>query len=112
MWIFPLFMLVIFEGVADVLSKEYSLRGGPLYWCLAIAGYIVANSFWLYSIRHGSGLARGAILFSVGSAIIAVLIGALRYQEKIGRVGLIGILVGFVSIILIFWSDVEKLLKR
>jgi drug/metabolite transporter (DMT)-like permease len=111
MWIIALFLLIVFEAIADIFSKEYSLHGTFLYWSLALLGYIVANIFWLISIRKGSGLARGAILFSVGSAIVAILIGALKYQEKIGRVEFVGILVGILSIVLIFWSDIIALMR-
>lgn len=111
MWVIALFFLIAFEAVADILSKEYALHGTFLYWALALSGYIIANVFWLISIRNGSGLARGAILFSVGSAIVAVLIGALKFQEKIGTVELIGIIVGILSVVLIFWSDIAGLIK-
>jgi len=111
MWVVALLLLIIFEAIADILSKEYALHGTFLYWSLALLGYVVANVFWLISIRKGSGLARGAILFSVGSAILAVLIGALKFQEKIGKVELIGIFVGILSMVLIFWSDLVTLIK-
>ena len=111
MWIIALLFLIVFEAIADVFSKEYALHGTTIYWCLAIAGYIIANIFWLVSIRKGSGLARGAILFSIGSAIVAILIGVVKYQEKIGKVELAGILLGTISIILIFWSDIAALIK-
>jgi glucose uptake protein GlcU len=111
MWVIALLLLIGFEAIADILSKEYALHGTFLYWVLALSGYIIANIFWLISIRKGSGLARGAILFSVGSAILAVLIGVLKFQEKIGKVELVGIVVGILSIILIFWSDLGVLIK-
>jgi drug/metabolite transporter (DMT)-like permease len=111
MWVIALLLLIGFEALADILSKEYAMHGTFLYWALALSGYIIANIFWLISIRKGSGLARGAILFSVGSAILAVLIGALKFQEKIGKVELIGIVVGVLSIVLIFWSDLAVLIK-
>jgi drug/metabolite transporter (DMT)-like permease len=111
MWIIALGLLVTFEAIADILSKEYALHGTFLYWSLSLLGYVVANIFWLISIRKGSGLARGAILFSVGSAIAAILIGVIKYQEKIGRVEFVGILVGILSIILIFWSDLVAMVK-
>jgi len=108
MWVIALCFLIIFEGVADIFSKEYSLHGIWRYWLLAISGYIIANSFWLYSIRKGSGLARGAVLFSIGSAIVAVLIGALGYHEKINKTEFLGIIVGIVAIVLIFWPDLHN----
>ncbi len=78
---------------------------------MALLAYFVANVFWLISIRKGSGLARGAVLFSIGSAVVAIIIGALFYQEKIGKVELAGLLVGVVAIVLIFWTDLAALIK-
>lgn len=62
-WIIPLMLLIAFEAVADVLSKEYLNHGTAKWWLLAIGMYVVANIFWLYAIRHGSGLTRGACFF-------------------------------------------------
>ncbi len=98
LWILPISFLIVFEIVADILAKEYSLRGGPLFWCLAILGYIIANAFWLYAIRHGSGLARGAVIFSVGSAVLATVIGVLVYKEHVGAGQMVGLALGIVSI--------------
>jgi drug/metabolite transporter (DMT)-like permease len=111
MWIIALLFLILFEAIADIFSKEYSLHGTAIYWLLAISGYIIANSFWLYSIRKGSGLARGAILFSIGSAIAAILIGYLKFGEKIGKIEFLGMIVGIIAIVLIFWTDLFALFK-
>jgi drug/metabolite transporter (DMT)-like permease len=104
LWVIPISFLIFFEIVADVLAKEYSLRGGWLFWSLAILGYITANSFWLYAIRHGSGLARGAIIFSVGSAVFAVLLGVLIYKEQITTLRLTGLVLGIIALTLLLWE--------
>jgi len=111
MWIIALSLLIVFEGLADIFSKEYSLNGSWQYWCLAISGYVIANAFWLFSIRRGSGLARGAVLFSIASAILAVLIGSLKYQEKIGKIEFIGMVIGVLAIALILWPDLAGSLE-
>lgn len=105
MWIFPIALLIAFEALADIFAKEYSLRNSIVFWACAIAAYIIANAFWLYAIKAGSGLARGATIFSVVSAIIAVVIGLLFYKESIPTVQLIGIVIGLVALALIFWND-------
>ena len=102
-WLLPLFGLIGFEIVADIFAKEYSLKGGWL-WFGAIAGYVIANSFWLYSIKHGAGLARGANIFSVSTAIIATIIGVYFYKEELGNFQMIGIFLGIISLTLIFWE--------
>lgn len=103
-WIVPLSLLVTFELIADIFAKEYSLKGNWSFWILSILGYVVANIFWLSAIKHGSGLARGAILFSVASAIIATILGVYFYHEGTNKIQLIGMFLGIVSIGLIFWE--------
>ncbi len=105
MWILFIGLLITFEAVADVFSKKYSLSGTYVHWLLAIGAYVVANAFWLMAIRRGSGLARGAVLFSVGSAVVAVLIGLLWYKEHVSTLQLVGIGVGIISIALIALSE-------
>lgn len=98
MWIFPLLLLIAFEAVADIFSKEYSLHGKLLSWMIAISSYLVANVFWLMAIRRGSGLTRGAILFSIGSAFAAILIGTVLYNEKLTPTEWFGVLFGVIAI--------------
>ena len=103
-WLIPLAILIFFEGVADIFAKYWSLKGG--FWLVAFSliSYILANTFWLFALRNGSGLGRGAIIFSVASAIIAVLLGLLLYHEKINSIQIIGVFLGIVSLALIFWE--------
>lgn len=96
-------MLIVFEGIADILTKNYSLHGGALYFAAAISAYVVANLFWIFSLRSGAGLARGAMIFSVGSAIIAVLLGLLLYRETVSIRSIVGIFLGIVSLVLIIY---------
>jgi len=103
-WIIPLILLIILESVADIFAKEYSLKGSWYFWVLAILGYIAANVFWLWGIKEGSGLARGAIIFSVASAILAIIIGVYFYQEETNKFQIVGMLLGAVSLGLIFWE--------
>lgn len=103
-WLIPISILILFEVVADIFAKEYALKGHWWLWLSAILGYIVANTFWLWSIRTGSGLARGAIIFSVGSAILAVIIGLYFYGEHTNKIQILGMILGALSLTLIFWQ--------
>ena len=103
MWILFLLFLIVFEAIADIFAKNYSLHAGVFYFLGAIVAYVVANVFWLFSLRSGAGLARGAIIFSVASAIVAVLLGLLLYRETVSARGITGILFGIVSLILILY---------
>lgn len=102
-WIIPLSLLIIFELIADIFSKQWSLNGSKLFWIAAIVSYVIANIFWLNAIKSGSGLGRGAIIFSVASAIIAVIVGLVFYKEILTKSELIGTALGIVSLIFIFW---------
>ncbi len=102
-WILPLIGLIGFEVIADIFAKEYSLHGGWFWFC-AIACYVIGNSFWLYSIRHGAGLARGATIFSVSTAILATITGVYFFHEELRTYQLLGIALGVVALALIFWE--------
>lgn len=103
-WIIPLLFLIVFELIADVFAKEYSLRDSYYLWGGAIVSYIIANAFWLNAIKNGSGLGKGAIIFSVVSAIMATIIGVLVYKEIVTKIQFLGMMLGIISLIFIFWE--------
>ena len=104
LWIIPLIFLILFEIVADIFAKEYSLRDNWYFGGGALLAYVLANMFWLWAIKSGSGLARGATIFGVASAIIAVLIGLYFYGEEANKFQLAGMALGVLALILIFWE--------
>ena len=54
---------------------------------------------------RGSGLARGAILFSVSSAVLAVVLGVLVYRESLTPANSAGLLLGLVALALLGYGD-------
>ncbi|HZX73233.1 MAG TPA: hypothetical protein VFE57_02350 [Cyclobacteriaceae bacterium] len=104
MWILFLGLLILFEAIADVLAKEYQLHTSWLYFVAAISAYVIGNVFWLFSLRTGDTLTRGAIIFSVGSAMMAVLIGLVFFKEHITRLETLGIALGLIAVILLIWE--------
>ena len=105
-WIFPLSLLILFEAIADILSKEWAVHGNWLRWTAAILVYITANVFWLFALRDGSGLARGSIIFSIASAILGAVIGLVMYKEYLSNIQIAGVAIGIFSLVLIFWNGV------
>lgn len=104
-WIFPLVILIVFEAVADIFAKEWSLgKRSIVYAILSLIAYILANSSWLVALKHGSGLARGSVIFSVASGILAVVIGLIFYKEEMNIAQIIGVAVGLISIVLLVWE--------
>ena len=104
LWIIPIIFLIIFEIVADVFAKEYSLKDHWYLWAGALLGYVIANMFWLWGIKSGSGLARGATIFSISSAVVAIIIGIYFYGEQTNKFQIMGIILGMLSLVLIFWK--------
>lgn len=105
LWIIPLAILIFFETIADIFAKEWSLgQRSIIYAVLALLTYMLANTSWLIALKNGSGLARGAILFSVTSAILASGIGLIFYKEHLSVVQITGVFLGIFSIFLIFWE--------
>lgn len=81
-WLGPFLLLVIFELIADLFAKQWSLTRQPVLFVLALVAYVTANSCWLFALRNGAGLARGAVLFGVGSGAVAVVLGVWWFHEK------------------------------
>lgn len=104
MWILFLILLIITEAIADIIAKEYQLHAGPVRFIGAISAYVIANVFWLVALRSGAGLTKGAILFSVASAILAIVIGLVLYKETVTPMQMIGVALGFIAIVLLVWE--------
>ena len=103
-WIIPLAILIFFEAIADIFAKEWSLGNRSFFYAiLALICYLLANSSWLIALKYGSGLARGAVIFSVASAVLASIIGIVFYKESLSPVQLAGVFLGIISIVLIVW---------
>lgn len=103
-WIIPFIIFITLTLFADVFSKEYSLKGQWSFWILAMLGYAIGNAFWLWSIKTGSGLARGAVIYVVITAIFTSIVGLYFYQESMNKIQITGIVLGVLSLILIFWE--------
>jgi len=67
-------------------------------------GYAVGNGFWLWSIRSGSGLARGALIYCVVTVMFDAVVGLYFYHEALNKVQISGIVLGILSLVLIFWQ--------
>ncbi|GER86693.1 hypothetical protein KDW_08550 [Dictyobacter vulcani] len=97
-WLYFLLILVAFELVADILAKQFAISGKYTFAILSIAGFIAANAAWLVSLRTGAELGKGAVLFSVLSAIGAVIVAVLIYHEKVTTYQVVGLVLGVIAI--------------
>jgi small multidrug resistance pump len=104
MWIFFLALLILTEAIADIIAKEYQLHSGAIRFIGAISAYVIANIFWLVALKDGAGLTQGAIIFSVGSAMLAIIIGLVLYKETLTQMQMAGLALGFIAIFLLVWE--------
>jgi drug/metabolite transporter (DMT)-like permease len=102
-WALPLSILILFEAVADVFAENWAIKGGLIVAIVAILSYCIGNIFWLFALRNGAGLGKGALIFSVVSAFFAILIGIFLYKEPVSRIQAVGMFLGLISLVLIFW---------
>ena len=96
-----LITLIILELIADIFAKQWSIGGTRLKWILAFLAYMAANAAWLWAMRKGISLSKGALIFSIASAILALIVGIGIYKEEIGRFQILGIVLGIISLFLI-----------
>jgi glucose uptake protein GlcU len=101
LWVLPLILLIIFEAIADYFAGGYGEKGKLYFAVFAILFYVIGNISWLIAIRAGSGLTKGAIIFSVASAVMAVIIGLVVYKETLTTTQAIGVITGLISIALV-----------
>lgn len=104
-WLLPLALLIGFELIADIFAKKWSLERKTVLAAAALVSYLIANSFWLFALKNGSGLARGAVIFSVASGVVAIGLGIFLFKESLSKIQAIGLVLGLVSIALIFWNE-------
>lgn len=102
-WIIAISLLIAFELIADIFAKEWSLHGNYL-WIGALGAYLIANTFWLFALKNGAGLAKGGIIFSVACALLAIILGMFIYKEPVNRLQTAGIYLGIISLVLILWE--------
>lgn len=100
-WLIPLILLVVFEALADVVAKYFAVTNKLWIAGGALLIYIIANIFWLISLKNGAELATGAVIFSIISEVLAILIGVLIYHEQLSLTQGIGIILGLVSLVLL-----------
>jgi multidrug transporter EmrE-like cation transporter len=100
-WLLFLLALVAFELIADIFAKQFAISGKLTLAFYSMLGFIAANAAWIISLRTGAQLSRGAVLFSVLSAIGAAAIGLLVYHEHTSRYQVLGLGAGIIAIVLL-----------
>ncbi|MBX9662349.1 hypothetical protein [Novosphingobium sp.] len=101
-WVPFLAAVVTLDLIADVISKEFSIHGGLWRMALAVSFVIAGNLTWQMMLKtSGVGLARAGLLFAVGVAVGATLIGVFGYGEGLTDRQKLGAVLGVVVLALL-----------
>ena len=91
---------VMFEVVADILFKKWSMGNKNILLAIGLTIYIVGTIFWAVSLKY-EYLSKAIAVFTILNLIILVLAGIILFKENLSLVNKIGIILGILSIILI-----------
>lgn len=101
--IYPLaliFLAVVFEVVADILFKKWSIDSRNFLFAAGMLIYFVGTLFWAISLKY-EYLSKAISVFTILNLVVLVLVGAIIFKEDLSLVNKVGIGLGVVSIILI-----------
>lgn len=94
------FFSVVFEVVADLLFKYWSINSKTYLLWIGVALYSIGTIIWAYSLKH-EYLSKAITIFTVMNLLAVVSIGVLLFGENPSNLNKLGIFFGIVSVILI-----------
>jgi len=94
------FVAVMFEVVADILFKKWSIENKNILLAIGLAIYFVGTIFWAVSLKY-EHLSKAIAVFTILNLVILVLAGIILFKENLSLANKIGIILGILSIILI-----------
>lgn len=100
-WFIILIMFaVIFEVIADILFKYWTINTKNLLLIGGVILYSIGTVIWAYSLKY-EYLSKAITIFTIINLIAVVLVGLLIFKEDISMINKIGLILGIVSVILI-----------
>lgn len=90
----------MFEVVADILFKKWSIENKNILLAIGLAIYFVGTIFWAVSLKY-EHLSKAIAVFTILNLVILVLAGIILFKENLSLANKIGIILGILSIILI-----------
>lgn len=91
---------VLFEAVADILLKKWSLENKNIILGIGLGLYFIGTIFWAYSLKY-EFLSRAISIFTVINLIAVILVGVFFFHEELTPMSKIGIALGILSVLLL-----------
>jgi len=106
-WV-PVGFATLMAGI-DVLGLSIvkNVSGGNYkMWAMGIAALVYASQPFIFlSSLSGSSMTIMNLMWDLTSDIMVTLVGLIYFSEQIGRTRLIGLLLGFVALVLMAQKD-------
>ena len=100
--------LILLITVIDVIGwyciKKYHLTGKIHFFLVTLTGYVLI-AFLLLQVLKYEGIGMTNMIWNIMSTIIVLLIGYYIYKEQINNLQLTGILLGMLSILILYLSE-------
>ncbi|MEY2664505.1 MAG: Small Multidrug Resistance protein [Candidatus Parcubacteria bacterium] len=91
---------VIFEVIADILFKYWTLNTKHLFLIGGVILYSIGTVIWAFSLKY-EYLSKAITIFTILNLVAIVLIGVLVFKEDLSLINTFGIILGIISVILI-----------
>ena len=100
-YIIWLVISALFFAVGEFLSKKFALNPKISFVILMLIAYSIGTLTWLPAILQRNQLSIVGVMWSVLTVVATILIGVLIFNEKLGSVSIIGIILGIISVALL-----------
>ncbi|OGY66674.1 MAG: hypothetical protein A3A04_01565 [Candidatus Harrisonbacteria bacterium RIFCSPLOWO2_01_FULL_40_28] len=89
--------------LGDLFAKYWSENTRPLFFGIAILGYLFSGLFYIPTLLR-EGLVITSTIWTLISNIGFVVIGLLIFKESLNTLQIIGVTLGFISLIILAFS--------
>lgn len=93
-------LVSIFSILADIILKKAADNNNYIFLIIGCGLYVLDAFFWFIAYKY-SKFSTVGILYSLSVVFLSVLTGIFYFKERINIVEVIGLVLGFVSIILL-----------
>lgn len=92
---------VIFFGIGEYYSKKFAINPSIKLASIVILLYAGGSAMWLPAILKGKTLSTIGTTWNVLSMLTTLIVGVVIFKEVLTTTQIIGIILSFVSIVLI-----------
>ena len=102
---FLIIILIIFESIGLYYITYYNKHRYILYYIIGCLIYGIIFPYLILRALKYKGIATVNFIGNILSTIIMILIGYYFFKEKMNYIKILGFIIGFISIMIIYYSD-------